>query len=157
MHVKVAVKITISRRLAALGIVACALFSVAAIVALRTVSNVSISSSAITTLGDRKDLYADVVPPPMWPVEAVGNITTAALARVADRPKMIASYRTLVKAFEDRIAYWQQRDAGQAHLAKVIEADRATFDVIDKQVIPALIAGDDAAVHAAINGDLAKA
>jgi methyl-accepting chemotaxis protein len=150
-------KITIGRKLAGLGIVACLLFAIAGGVALMTVNKVSIRSTDITTLNDRKDLYADVVPPTLWPVEAVGYITSAALAPQAQRQANIDKYRALVGQFEQRVEYWKGRDPRQPRLAAVIDACRATFALIDAKIIPGLSAGDDAAVAALINGELAKA
>lgn len=102
---------------------------------------------------DDKDLVADILPPPEYVVEAyleatlARDTTASVLAAHAER------LAQLHKDFDDRQDYWRRsalaKPLKQAILGEVGDSGRAFWSVVEGDYLPALKAGDPAAVAAA--------
>ena len=102
-----------------------------------------------------KDLIADVLPPPAYIVEA--NLVAHQLAGASDataRNALIARLRDLDKEFNGRIEFWRTQDIASATRQALIEraapAAQRFFDTAYGRLLPALTAGNAAAINAAL-------
>jgi methyl-accepting chemotaxis protein len=132
-------------------------FLILSIVALCAVSwfaleQVRIGSRAYIRIADTKDLTADILPPPLYLVEA-----HLAVMEIEDNPARLSEYRPKLdrmrKDFDDRMAYWRSRSV-DPKVADILfnrsdKASKAFWTAVDTQIIPAAQANDEVALAAA--------
>ncbi|WP_304190237.1 methyl-accepting chemotaxis protein [Phenylobacterium aquaticum] len=121
-------------------------------VSLFALEQVRIGSHAYQQISDSKDLTADILPPPLYLVEAhlaVMEIEADPSALTEQRPKL----DRMRKDFADRMAFWRAR-AVDPKVADILfdrsdKASKAFWSAVDTQIIPAAQANDKAALATA--------
>jgi len=147
----------VSTQLAILLSVTIISFVVIGLMTWRTLEALKVNGPIYAKIIDGKDIVADILPPPMFIVEA--NLIAHQLARgtrADERKHLLAELARLKKEFGEREAFWQGRalDAGVKDrlLGKAAKSGRKFFDAVDQQLAPALQGGDAAAVERALVG-----
>ncbi len=138
-------KITISRSLAIFGIFVAVTSAVSVAEMANTLENVKIEGERYTHIVNGKDLVADILPPPMFLVEAYLLSTEAAL-----HPDMveenIAQLAKLKSDFNERIEFWKHNylpeDVKAQLYSNVLSASNAFWTEVEGTFIPALRTGD---------------
>jgi methyl-accepting chemotaxis protein len=119
-----------------------------------TLESVRIESPAYHGIVNAKDIVADILPPPLFVVEAYLHATESIV-----HPDMtdgnLARIEVLHKEFESRYAFWVAADIPQ-HIKTLISGDIRTtgtdfWKVMDEEAIPALKSGDKAAIASAFD------
>jgi PAS domain S-box-containing protein len=124
-----------------------------------TLERVKVGGPIDTDIISGKDLMADVLPPPMYLVET--HLTVQESAGVGD-PKRVAEftekYTALRKEYDDRQAHWVKNlppGAARDLVTGPLHASaREYFDVCEKQLVPALQAGNEEKARELANGVL---
>ena len=113
---------------------------------------VRIGSRAYDRIADTKDLTADILPPPLYLVEA-----HLAVMEIESNPAALNEYRPKLdrmrKDFDERMAFWRTRSI-DPKVADILfnradQASKAFWAAVDSQIIPAAQANDPAALAAA--------
>ncbi|MBL8490794.1 MAG: hypothetical protein JNM82_08450, partial [Rhodocyclaceae bacterium] len=135
-------------------------FLVSGLFSFTTLSQVKVNGPIYAGIVQQKDLLADILPPPEYLVE---SYLLTLMMREADKaalPALVEKSRTLQKDFEDRRAFWaKELPEGEAKtllVEKAYQPGREFLELQQKKFIPALQAGDAAAVEA-LRGPLAQA
>jgi signal transduction histidine kinase/ActR/RegA family two-component response regulator len=133
-------------------------FAVLGSIALMSINKVKVNGELYHDIRDSKDIIADVLPPPMFVVEAHSltykihvraKETDSAYAlkfasEIVDLTRQIEQFRL---SFEERRAFWdRQLSPGQVRdklLGPVTDSARAFFTAAQKQFVPAAISRDD--------------
>jgi methyl-accepting chemotaxis protein len=115
-------------------------------------NHVRIGGHAYRELADIKDLTADVLPPPLYLVEA--HLTAMELAANSESlPEGRAKLAALHRDFDTRMAFWRSRKVETGIAAILFEdSDKAAkrfWSAAETELLPAVAAGDAAAVQAA--------
>jgi methyl-accepting chemotaxis protein len=119
----------------------------------RTIENVKVGGAAYTDIAEGKDLVADILPPPLFPVDAFGmaHIIDGNPGRLAElKPKL----QQFHKDYDERLAFWEKQLAE----SRIIEADQwksfhdgltsrgdVFWSELEKSFLPAAERGDTAA------------
>ncbi len=110
---------------------------------------------AAVQMGDGKDIVADILPPPLYIIEAHLVAYQLLDTPVAERTALAQRFKQLKKDFDDRNAYWQgkRQDVDSVVTESLLGAQKskgeAYWDRLEKAFLPALLAGrDDEARHA---------
>ena len=112
-------------------------------VALRSVERAAVQ------MGDGKDIVADILPPPLYIIEA--HLTAYRLldAAHAERATLAEQFIQLKKDYADRNLYWQTKASdidGHAYaslLGLQKEKGEAYWGTLEKEFLPAVLAGRD--------------
>jgi methyl-accepting chemotaxis protein len=147
-------KMRISGVLAALGaLVALSMIGLTA-ASLAAMEGVRIGGPAYAKIVDEKDLTADVLPPPLYLIEAY--LTLKELQDAPDRiDEKQAHLAQLQHDYETRIAFWRQRavpaDIAQVTFGPLDQSARRFWAIANDEVIPAARSHDPAALAAAMD------
>ena len=145
-------KLTIARALNTFGfavVLGCLIIAGAATYSLQ---QLRVGGSAYGNMIAGKDLVADVLPPPLYIIEAYLNANLIADERVTleEARKRFAPLR---KDFEDRRAHWARSDL-PAHLKSEVAASSAAADkfwtVLEDKYLPAVARGDQQLIQRTI-------
>lgn len=126
-----------------------------------TLNTVKIKGPHYREIMQGKDLVADIVPPPLFLVEA--NLIVHQLA-VMDDPKevqkLIEHGKALKADYETRLRFWRQ-DLPEGNLKETFTRDlnepaEAFFRLRDTDLVPAVLAGDLERAAALVAGPLKK-
>lgn len=132
-------------------------FLVVSILALSAIAwvaleQVRIGSPAYQRIADSKDLTADILPPPLYLIEAnlvVQNLET----RFSDLPQAKAKLSSLHHDYNSRVAFWRTRslppEVAAILYGKADASARAFWAAVDTKLLPAVAANDTVAVMAA--------
>ena len=141
--------LTIARALNTFGIavvLGCLTIAGAAIYSLQ---QLRVGGSAYTNMISGKDLVADVLPPPLYVIEAYLNATIMAEENVSlDQAK--ARFVSLKKDFNDRRSYWASSNlptAIRAEVAAAAEAGDKFWVVLEERYLPAVARKDKALIQ----------
>ncbi len=123
------------------------------------VDRVKVTGPVYGEIVSRKDLLADILPPPIYIIEAYLNAHAAAdVNDPAEREKLIQKLSSLRKDYDSRIEHWQKslpdgelRDAllGESH-----EYADAFFELVDTKLIPVLREGKLDEARQLLDGNL---
>jgi methyl-accepting chemotaxis protein len=111
------------------------------------VDRVKVTGPVYSEIVSRKDLLADILPPPMYIIEAYLTTHAAAdMSDAAEREKLIQKLSVLKKDYVTRVEYWQ-KSLPEGELRKMLQGEShqqadAFFEVVDSKLIPLLRAGD---------------
>ena len=125
---------------------------VAVAISAYSMTKIRIGGATYERIVQTKDLVADILPPPLYIIEAYLEATRAAYFEtpVADAKKRVAELR---KDYDTRRAYWQGSDLDTGIRDKLTEASHAYvakfWTVFDDKLVPALERKDAAAAKAA--------
>ena len=120
-------------------------------VALREVEHAAVQ------MGDGKDIVADILPPPLYIIEAHLIAYQLLDAPAGERDALAARLPALQKDYDERNAYWQAKNgeidgATAASLLGAQKQDGQAYgQVLNKDVLPALRAGDEPQARAAFD------
>ncbi len=104
---------------------------------------------AAVQMGDGKDIVADILPPPLYIIEAHLVAYQLLEAPLAERAALGAGFRQLKKDYDDRNAYWKGRaddiEAGVAQSLLGVQKTNgeAYWARLDSVFLPAVLAGRD--------------
>ena len=120
-------------------------------VALRSVEQAAVQ------MGDGKDIVADILPPPLYIIEA--HLTAYQLldAPVAERAVLAEQYKQLKKDYAERNVYWQAKgsDIDSKVYASLLgvqkEKGEAYWVKLEKELLPAVLAGRNDEARKAFN------
>ncbi|MFC3914223.1 methyl-accepting chemotaxis protein [Pseudaeromonas sharmana] len=114
---------------------------------------IAIDGDLYQALIARKDMTADVLPPPLYLIETYLDTLLLAQQPVAERQVMAQELVRLRHEYADRLAYWQQQPlSGAMHQALFGQAARSAeqfFGLLQQQWLPALASGDPARIETA--------
>ncbi len=112
---------------------------------------------AAVQMGDGKDIVADILPPPLYIIEAHLLAYQLLDAPPPERAALVARFKPLRQDYETRNAYWRDK-AGELDAAVVtsllgaqMDAGQAYWRAVDESFVPALLAGDEAQARAAFS------
>jgi methyl-accepting chemotaxis protein len=150
-NIRVAVRLPFVSILALAGLV------VFAVTALTTLNTVKIGSDKEQAIAEQNVLLADILPPPAFLVETQLRVLELREAfRLGDTAAMTEARDTigvLAGQFRDRQDHWQTAlvdgSPEKASMADARTAGFAYLDIVDTKLLPAIDAGDTAAVDAA--------
>ena len=124
-----------------------------AVVAGLTVNSIRIGGQSYRQIEGGKDLIADILPPPLYVVEAY--LTAHTLEDdPGNNPQARETFAGLHRQYEERMAFW--RKAGVPSTVKSVlmeDADKAAqdfFSVVEDEMLPAMDRGDLVAKDAAV-------
>jgi methyl-accepting chemotaxis protein len=112
--------------------------------------SVAIGSKLYKDVIQSNDLVADVLPPPQYIVEAALLVRQIRSAAPAERQALVTRFKQTREEFETGQKRWLSDDMPE-HLRELITDKTATparafYDEVEQQFMPALAAGDDAAM-----------
>lgn len=114
---------------------------------------IAIDGDLYQALIARKDMTADVLPPPLYLIETYLDTLLLAQQPVAERQAMAQELVRLRHEYADRLAYWQQQPlSGAMHQALFGQAARSAeqfFGLVQQQWLPALASGEPARIETA--------
>jgi methyl-accepting chemotaxis protein len=136
---------TISRLLIAFSLFLASAFALAIGFMSLTLENVKIESPRYNQIISAKDLVADILPPPMFVIEAY-----LATIEAMQSPEAVEANRTrlaeLRQQFDDRIAHWRQTDlpsdVKDLIFNDVMPASDAFWQTLEQEVLPSLSSDD---------------
>lgn len=143
----------LSRRFAILALVVMGGMLVFGVWTLLALKKLDTSGPVYTQITQAKDLTADILPPPLFIVESYLVMTQAINASSSEQEKLFAQIPKLQKDFWDRKAYWDQQnldDSVRAPLEEAAKHAKVVFDLINKEIVPALKANDISTVNMVI-------
>jgi len=133
--------------------------SVMVFVALLIVGGVGIAalqkiSSAASLMGQGKDVVADILPPPLYVIEAQLVAYDIASAGLDQRPKLIEKIHQLKKEYDERNKFWTESDLDAGVKQKLLGEQRRQADLfwaeLEKNFLPAVAAQEQAAMDASL-------
>lgn len=111
-------------------------------------------SSAASLMGQGKDVVADILPPPLYVIEAQLVAYDIASASLDQRPKLIEKMAQLKKDYDIRNKFWADSDLDAGVKQKLLGEQRRQADLfwaeLDKNFMPAVAAQEQAAMDASL-------
>ncbi len=146
-------KITISRSLVVFGLLVGAAFGIAVALLSNTLEHVKIEGKKYNQIVAGKDLIADILPPPMFVIEAY-SLATESMVHTDLAKANVEKIGALQASFNDRLDYWRQSavlpdDVKKTLLGDVAVASDAFWKELNGSLVPALRDGDEAKAQAA--------
>ena len=147
MRIKIAAALNIFGASLAIGLV------VAGAIALAAFQDLRVGGPVFNRIMQDQSLVADILPPPLYVVEAHLVVMSASAERKGG-PELVARLAKLHKEYNDRREFWAASSAS-ANIKKIITQDSdieaARFwKAAEKDLVPALAAGDEARINAAL-------
>ena len=148
--------LTIKRLAIASSLLLLATFASISLQSIYAINEVKVGGTHYVEIIDGKDLVADILPPPLYPVDAYAVV--AAIETDPGRlPELKARLAGLRKLFDERFTFWQQRGRGVAvrhedwnQLEEIFLAARDDFwNTVENSYIPAAEKNDIALRRAA--------
>jgi methyl-accepting chemotaxis protein len=110
-------------------------------------------STAASEMGLGKDVVADILPPPLYVIEAQLAASDLLYGDPAERSSLIAKLKQLHKDYDERNTYWQQVDLDSAIRSSLLGEQKRQADMywsaIEKQFLPAIESGNRVAADSA--------
>ena len=111
-------------------------------------------SSAASLMGQGKDVVADILPPPLYVIEAQLVAYDIASASSDQHPKLLEKIRQLKKDYDDRNKFWNDADLDPTVKQKLLGEQKRHADLfwaeLDKNFLPAVASRDQAAQEASL-------
>lgn len=113
--------------------------------------------AAASLMGDGKDIVADILPPPLYLIEAQLVANEVLQAPVNERSVTAARFRQLRKDFDERNAYWMEKssDLDKAVIASLLGKQKdsadAYWNTLEKHFLPAALSGDETQARRALD------
>ena len=137
-----------------LRVISIQVFAVLLIVGAVGIAALQKVSSAATLMGQGKDVVADILPPPLYVIEAQLVAYDIASATAEQRPKLIEKIRQLKKDYDDRNKFWTESDLDAGVKQKLLGDQRRQADLfwaeLDKNFLPAVAAQDQTGLEASL-------
>jgi methyl-accepting chemotaxis protein len=110
-------------------------------------------STAAGDMGLGKDVVADILPPPLYVIEAQLTASDLLHGDPAERLSLVAKLKQLRKDYDDRNAYWQQVEMDSTIRSSLLGEQKRQADsywgALDRQFLPAIESGNRAAAESA--------
>ena len=153
---------SISKKLVCVAVIGALGLAVCGLVSLVTISRIKVNGPVYAEIVRGKDIIADILPPPKYILETylvVLQLTRA--TEPGERDALIARCRQLEKDFGDRHAYWSA-DLPEGRLRESLLVDstapaKAFYEVLNREFLPAVEAGDLEKAGALANGSMRTA
>lgn len=146
-------RIKIAAALNLFGVALMAGLLVAGTIAISAFQELRVGGPVFTGIVQDKDLVADILPPPLYLVEAHLEVLVAAKAQRAT-PEFLAKIAKLHKDYNDRRAYWANSDVDPTIKSMITQESDASagqfWNIVEKELIPAIQVRDQARVDIAI-------
>lgn len=131
----------ISRIVIGYGLTVCLGFVISLGVAITALGQLRINGPVYNQISDAKDLTADILPPPLYVIEAYLTVQTS-----LDHQDQITEYKAkfsqLHKDYNDRLTYWSKSNLGgdlKSTLVQNLDASAQPFwKTLDTEFIPAM-------------------
>ena len=145
--------------MATLGLKPLVAIQIVIVLALLTLAGVSLYaiqtlSNAAIDMGQGKDVVVDILPPPLYVVEAQLVSHELLLTVSAERAPLLEKLRTLKNDFDQRNQYWEASTLDSQLKRLLLGKQRRQADLFWREVtarfIPAIQAGDMAAAQAVL-------
>jgi methyl-accepting chemotaxis protein len=111
-------------------------------------------SSAASLMGQGKDVVADILPPPLYVIEAQLVAYDIASAGNDQRPKLVEKIQQLKKDYDDRNKFWTDADLDAGVKQKLLGEQRRQADLfwaeLEKNFLPAAAARDQSMLDASL-------
>lgn len=111
-------------------------------------------SSAASLMGQGKDVVADILPPPLYVIEAQLVAYDIARASADRQPALIEKIHRLRKEYDERNTFWSATDLDAGVKQKLLGEQRRHADLfwaeVDKKFLPAVAAQDPAGLEASL-------
>ena len=111
-------------------------------------------SSAASLMGQGKDVVADILPPPLYVIEAQLVAYDIAAASSDQRPKLLEKINQLHKDYDDRNKFWTDAELDPSVKQKLLGEQRRQADLfwaeLDKNFLPAVASRDQPALDASL-------
>ena len=137
-----------------LRVISIQVFAVLLIVGAVGIAALQKVSSAATLMGQGKDVVADILPPPLYVIEAQLVAYDIASATAEQRPKLIEKLRQLKEDYDDRNTFWSESDLDAGVKDKLLGEQRRQADLfwaeLDKNFLPAVAAQDQPVLEASL-------
>ncbi|MBI1766170.1 MAG: methyl-accepting chemotaxis protein [Acidobacteria bacterium] len=122
-------------------------FLLLAVVAFATINLIKVNGPVYAEIVQGKDIVADILPPPLYIVEAEKNVNEMLLEpNAVKREKLVAELRQKKQEYEERHAYWTTNlEAGKLKdclLNKAGQPARAYFAEAEKEFLPLVLKGN---------------
>jgi methyl-accepting chemotaxis protein len=92
-------------------------------------------SNAADGMGNGKDLVADILPPPLYLLEAEMTVLQLQSAKPEEAPPLLAKLESLKKDYDDRINYWEKQTLEPAVKTALLGEQKQTADHFWKLVL----------------------
>lgn len=142
-----------SRFLLVLGVVACGFLSFAATSGL-ALKNLRVGGPVFERIDQANVLIADVLPPPMYIVETHLLVHRLVRAQRHQLDAHLVRLGQLRKEYLERLAFWEASDLPAEIKTQLVEISAAPalayYELAEKSLIPAALAGDPAATEQAL-------
>lgn len=133
--------------------------SIVALLAIRETNKIVVTGPIYSRIAMNKDLVADILPPPLFIIEAYA--TALRLGQEKDAQKvalLLAHLQKLRTDFEDRLSYWQAPPLTSSIRGKlageVVSSARELLQIIFDRIIPAVQSNKDDQVKTLIRESL---
>jgi len=152
---------SIEAKVAALMAVFLIGFAVFGFIAMNAMNEVKINGKAYTAIVDDKDVVADILPPPLYVVEA--NLVAHQMLDTTNPAeiKKLAEYADGLNAgpggYAERHTFWEKLPEGKIKTELLVTADKPAqkfWALLDKQYIPAVERGDLATARSLLAGPM---
>jgi methyl-accepting chemotaxis protein len=111
-------------------------------------------SSAASLMGQGKDVVADILPPPLYVIEAQLVAYDIASASNEQRPKLVEKIQQLKKDYDDRNKFWSEADLDPGVKQKLLGEQRRQADLfwaeVDKNFLPAVASRDQSLLESSL-------
>ena len=141
--------LTIARALNTFGIAVVAGCLIIAAAATFSLQQLRVGGAAYSNMIAGKDLVADVLPPPLYVIEAYLNATIMADEKIS-LAESKARFAPLKKDFDERRAFWAKSDLPfylKSELAASSAAAEKFWNLLEDKYLPAIASGDTKAVR----------
>lgn len=140
--------------------VSLASFVVFGVIALRTIDSTRVGGQVYTRIQEGKDTIADILPPPLFIIETYFTVLQLQQSTdAAERGSLIKHIEELQDAYNARREHWSKTlEDGKLKdslLAKSDEAAGKFFEVVERELLPAVRNNDAAATQSVIQKRLA--
>ncbi len=126
-------------------------FAVYGLISFSTLNQLKVNGPLYTNIIQKKDLLADILPPPEYLMETYLTMFQLEKSTPAEFPVLIEKTQSLKKDFLERKQYWESElPSGELKdgLARSAGFANQIFELMEKQYIPALQSGNMAAAGA---------
>ncbi|WP_448575400.1 methyl-accepting chemotaxis protein [Thermomicrobium sp.] len=138
-------------------------FALSTIVSMSGLRQVMVNSPLYRQIARDQELIADILPPPAYIVDAYANVLQLKLAveNGADQQtiqRLLTDSQRTRQKYEERLSYWRsvlpEGEIREQLTERAADPALEFFDIRDRQVIPALLAGETARANELIWNEL---
>jgi len=137
-----------------LNLVSAMVFAILVVVGAVGIAALQGVSSSATKMGEGKDVVADILPPPLFVIEAQLTAYDIAVASEAQRPKLLEKLQQLKKDYVARNQFWSDSELDAGLKAKLLGEQKTQGELfwaeLENVFLPALAANDTARMESSL-------